>query len=177
MPDDLTETFGDVICEIQGDLSLREFAELAGEFTPANVNDWLKSRPPRIKVLVQVVEALEEAESLTPTQRERLFRAAGYVDPRRDRGGGSGSPFNAPAPEAAPDLKGYFASRQPQEPSLDRLLRLYGELLKSCQAEGRPVPPLDAGSLGGWETLTTEQVDDYIGLLRAEATRTGKRRR
>lgn len=174
MSDEQTETFGDVICEVQGDLSQRQFAKLAGDVPPGNVNDWLQSRPPRLKLLLQVLEALEEAELLAPEQRERLFRSAGYVDPRRDRGPASGKSFSAPKAAPSPDLEGFFANRQSQEPPLDRLLRAYGELLKSLQAEGRPVPPLDAGSLGGWESLTHVRVDAYINGLREDAAPGGK---
>ncbi|MGV3723386.1 MAG: hypothetical protein ACO1SX_21025 [Actinomycetota bacterium] len=173
MSDEQLETFGDVIQEIQGDLGQREFARLAGDVPPGNVNDWLHSRVPRLKQLLQVVEALEEAELLDPAQRERLFRAAGYVDPRRDRGGKSSASFATQAPSPAPDLKGFFANRQGQG-SLDRLLRQYGELMKWSQAEGYSAPPLDGGSLGDWEALTDQCVDQYIQRLRDEAIRGGK---
>jgi hypothetical protein len=127
-----------------------------------------------LKQLLQVVEALEEAELLDPSQRERLFRAADYVDPRRDRGGKGSTSFATQAPSPAPDLKGFFANRQAQG-SLDRLLRLYGELMKWSQAEGYTAPPLDGGSLGSWESLTDERVDRYVQGLRDEAIRGGKR--
>lgn len=182
MSDEQIETFGDVIQEIQGDLGQRQFARVAGDVPPGNVNDWLQSRPPKLKLLLQVAEALEEAELLSPEQRERLFRAAEYVDPRRDRSAGPGAPavaaFSAPAPtakaSAAPNLKSYFANRQAQPAALDRLLRHYGELLKWCQTEGFAVPPLDAASLGAWEALTDERVDQYLKGLREAAAAGGK---
>jgi len=175
MSNEQTETFGDVMCEIQGDHSQRQFAKLAGDVPPGNVNDWLQSRPPRLKLLLQVLEALEEAELVSSEQRERLFRSAGYVDPRRDRGAAANAPYAAPKTAPTPDLKGYFANRQSQEAPVDRLLRAYGELLKRRQAEGCAVPPLDAGSLGDWEKLTDERVDDYIKGLQENATRGAKR--
>lgn len=170
-----TESFGDVIREIQGDLSPRQFAQLAANVPPTQVNDWLRDRVPRLKQLLQVVEALEEAEQLMPEQRERLFRAAGYIDPRRDRGARSSAP---PAPSApSPDLKAFFANRETREAPLERLLRLYGELFRWCQAEGYPVPALDGNRFAGSDQLTEERVDQYLAALREEAERAGKRAR
>jgi len=173
MADEALEAFGDVIREIQGDLGQRQFAKLAGDVPPGNVGEWLRDRVPKLKQLLQVIEALEEVELLDAAQRERLFRAADYVDPRRDRGGKSSTFSVSPAASPTPDLKGFFASRQSQGQSLDRLLRQYGELLKWCQAAGYAVPPLDAGSLGGWEALTDEGVDSYIAGLKESAIRGG----
>jgi len=169
MPERRTETFGDVIRELQGSLTQRKFADLAAGVSNAYVNDWLQNRVPRLKTLVQVADALESAGRLTPSQRARLFTAAGYVDPRPASTG-------AEAGLGPVDLKSFFTNRIGNESPFDRLLRLFGELVKWAEEQQLPKPVLDSGFFGGWDTLTDADVDDYIERLRDEAIRAGKRR-
>lgn len=74
------------------------------------------------------------------------------------------------------DLKSFFTNRIGNESPFDRLLRLFGELVKWAEEQQLPKPVLDSGFFGGWDSLTDADVDDYIERLRDEAIRKGKRK-